>query len=158
MCVKNWNLWTRVVTKTRNGMERNGLFHSVVFQILRHEAVLYLSPNPKNFDLGIPDPKSKLFANNQNIKERYILSRSILFRVLVTAWMSLLRLRLSRLPAHYGPLLWEFLTCCKRTDIWHCSSWLYFMCTSCMAHASCHPPPPVVTSLASSFAMDSLWI
>ena len=108
MCVKNWNLWTRVVTKTQNGMEQNGLFHSVVFQILRHVAILYLSLNPENFDLSISNTKLKLFANNQKIKERSISSSSILFRVLITAPMSLLRSRLSRLLAHFGPLLWEF--------------------------------------------------
>ena len=29
-----------VVSKTRNGMERNGLFHSVLFRILLPEAIL----------------------------------------------------------------------------------------------------------------------
>ena len=51
-----------VVTKTRNGMERNGLFRSVLFRTLRLEAIQYLALNPKNFDFGIPDPKS----NNLN--------------------------------------------------------------------------------------------
>ena len=44
-----------VVTKTRNGMEQKGQFHSVVFRILRPEAIDYISLNPKNFDLGIPN-------------------------------------------------------------------------------------------------------
>ena len=48
--------------KNQNGMERNGLFHSGLFRILHHEAILYLSLNPKNFDLGIPNSKLKLFC------------------------------------------------------------------------------------------------
>ena len=50
----------RVVTKTRNGMERN--FHSILFQVLCPEAIQSLSVNLKNFNLGIPNPKSKLFC------------------------------------------------------------------------------------------------
>ena len=53
-------LW--VVTKTRNGMERNRVFRPVLFRIFRPEAIQSLSLNPKNFDLGIPNPKSKLFC------------------------------------------------------------------------------------------------
>ena len=55
-----YNNLTRVqlCTKTWNGMEQNGPFHIVLFWILRPEAILYLSLNPKNFYLGIPDPKS----------------------------------------------------------------------------------------------------
>ena len=51
-----------VVTETRNGMEQNGLFHPVLFWILRLEAIQYLSLNPKNFNLGIPNPKLKLLG------------------------------------------------------------------------------------------------
>ena len=58
---QNAELFSLVVTKTRNGMERNGLFHSVLLWILCPEAIQSLSPNPKNFDLGIPNPKLKLF-------------------------------------------------------------------------------------------------
>ena len=44
-------------------MELNGLFRSVLFRILRIEAILYLSLDPKNFNLGIPNAKLKLFIN-----------------------------------------------------------------------------------------------
>ena len=40
----------------------NGLFHPILLQILCPEAIQYLSLNPKNFDLGIPNPKSNLFC------------------------------------------------------------------------------------------------
>ena len=70
----------RVVTKTRNG-----LFHPVLFRILRLEAIQYLSLNPKNLNFGIPNPKSKLFVNNRKFTERSVPFRSIPFRVLVTA-------------------------------------------------------------------------
>ena len=66
-----------VVTKTRNGMELNRLFHPVLFQILRYEAIQSLSLNPKNFDLGIPNSKSKLFVNNQKIIDCSVLSHSV---------------------------------------------------------------------------------
>ena len=65
-----------VVTKTRNGMEQNGLFHPVLFQILRPKAIYHLSLNSKIFDLGIPNPKLKLCVNRRKIKER-----SVPFRV-----------------------------------------------------------------------------
>ena len=51
-----------VVTKTRNGVEQNGLFHPVLFRVLCPEAIYYLSLNPKNLDLGIPNSNSKLFC------------------------------------------------------------------------------------------------
>ena len=62
-------------------MKRNELFHSVLFWILRPESILYLFLDPKNFDLGIPNPKSKLFVK----KLQLISLWSILFWVLVTA-------------------------------------------------------------------------
>ena len=65
-------------------MEPNGLFLSVLFRILRLEAILNLSLNPKNFDLGTPNPKSKLFVNNRKITERSVPSHSIPFQVLAT--------------------------------------------------------------------------
>ena len=40
--------------------EWNGLFPSVLFWIIQLEAILHLLLDSKNFDLGIPDPKSKL--------------------------------------------------------------------------------------------------
>ena len=49
-----------VVTKTRNRMEWNGLFRPVLFRIFHPKAIQYVSLNPKNFDLGVPNPKSKL--------------------------------------------------------------------------------------------------
>ena len=49
-----------VLTKAWNRMERNGLFHSIIFRILLLKAIRYLSLNPKDFDLSIPKPKSKL--------------------------------------------------------------------------------------------------
>ena len=55
-----------VVAKTRNGTD----FRPVFFRILCPEAIQQLSLNPENFDLGIPNPKSKLFANNWKITER----------------------------------------------------------------------------------------
>ena len=69
------------------GTERNRLFHFVLFQILHHEAMQH-SLNLKNFDLGIPNPKSNLLLSNRKIKECSIPFRSILFRVLVTALFS----------------------------------------------------------------------
>ena len=53
----------RMVTETHDRMEQNKQFHCILFQILIPEATLYLSLDPKNFDLGIPDPKPKPFAN-----------------------------------------------------------------------------------------------
>ena len=53
-------------------MEQNGPFHSVLFWILYPEAILYLSLDPKFFDLGIPNPKSKLFANNKKSMENFV--------------------------------------------------------------------------------------
>ena len=46
-----------VVTNTQNGMERNGLFHLILFRILHPKAIQYRSLNPK-----IPNPKSKRFC------------------------------------------------------------------------------------------------
>ena len=69
-----------VVTKNRN--VRNGLFHSVLFWILDPEAIRYPSLNPKNFDLGIPNPKSKFFHKQT---ENYRAFYSIPFWVLVIA-------------------------------------------------------------------------
>ena len=60
------------VTKTRNKMEQDELFHSVLFCIVRPEAGLYLSLNPKSFDLGIPNPKLKLFVNKQKITDHSV--------------------------------------------------------------------------------------
>ena len=57
-------------------MERNGLFRHVFFRILHPEAIQCLSLNPKNFDLGIPNPKTKLFVNNRKIMERSASFRS----------------------------------------------------------------------------------
>ena len=50
----------QVVTETSN----NGTHYSisVLFQILHREAIQHLSLNPKNSNLGIPDPKWKLFC------------------------------------------------------------------------------------------------
>ena len=59
---QNAELFILVVTKTQNEMERNGLFHSILLRILCPEAIQSLSLNPKNFNLGIPDPKLKLFC------------------------------------------------------------------------------------------------
>ena len=42
-----------VVTKTQNGMERNGLFHPALLRIVHPGAIQYFSLNPNNFDLGI---------------------------------------------------------------------------------------------------------
>ena len=50
----------QVVTKTWNEIKQTIPFHS--FRILYPEAILYLSPNPKNFDLDIPNPKLKIFC------------------------------------------------------------------------------------------------
>ena len=61
-CRHIFNLFNGVVTKTRNGMKRKRVFHSVLFQILLPEAILYLSLNPKISDLGVPNPNSKLFV------------------------------------------------------------------------------------------------
>ena len=41
-------------------MEQYRVFHLVLFQILRPEAIQHLPLNPENFDLGIPNTKSKL--------------------------------------------------------------------------------------------------
>ena len=57
--------------------ERNGPFHFVLFQILHLEAIQYLSLNPKNFDLGIPNPKSELFLITRKLQS--VLSRSVPF-------------------------------------------------------------------------------
>ena len=65
-------------------MERNRLFHPVLFRILRPIAIQSLPLIPKNFDLGIPNPKSELFVNNRKITKRSIPFRSIPFQVLVT--------------------------------------------------------------------------
>ena len=46
-----------VVTKTRNRMELNGLFRSVLFRTLCLETILYPALNPKTFDFGISNPK-----------------------------------------------------------------------------------------------------
>ena len=61
-----------------NGMERNRLFYPILFQILRPEAIQYHSLNPKNFDFGIPNPKSRVFVNNRKL--RSVPSRSVPFR------------------------------------------------------------------------------
>ena len=66
-------------------MEQNELFRPVFFWILHPEAIQSLSLNPKNFGLGIPNPKLKLFVNNRNITERSAPFHSIPFRVLATA-------------------------------------------------------------------------
>ena len=65
-----------VAPKTRNGIEWNGLFHSVLFWILCPEAIQSPFLNPKNFNLGVPNPKSKLFVNNRKITECSIPFRS----------------------------------------------------------------------------------
>ena len=57
-------------------MEQNRLFHPVPFWILRPEAIQYLSLNPKIFNVGIPNPKSKLFCQQL---ENYGAIRLILF-------------------------------------------------------------------------------
>ena len=54
-------LYKNVVTKTRNG-----LFHSILFWILHPETIQYLSLDPQKFDLGIPNPKSKLLLITGN--------------------------------------------------------------------------------------------
>ena len=53
------NVLCVVVTKIRNGTDYSIPFF---FRILRPEAIQYLSLNPKTFDFGIPNPKSKLFG------------------------------------------------------------------------------------------------
>ena len=65
-------------------MERGGLFHSVLFRILRHEAILNLSLIPKNFESGVLILIRKFLISNRKITERSVPSRSIPFRVLVT--------------------------------------------------------------------------
>ena len=61
-----------VATKrVMDGWNWNGLFHSVVFRILIPKALLYLSLNPKNLDLGIPTPRN-IFVNNWKITERSV--------------------------------------------------------------------------------------
>ena len=72
-----------MVTKTQNRMERKGLFHTVLFRILLPEAIQYLSLNPENINLGIPNPKLKLLLITGKL--RSVLSCSVPFQVLVTA-------------------------------------------------------------------------
>ena len=69
-----------MVTEIRNRMEQNGLFHSFLFRILHPEAILYLSLNLKNCDLGTLTLSRNFFVNNRKIMEC-----SVLFPVLVTA-------------------------------------------------------------------------
>ena len=73
-----------MVTKTWNGTEQNRLFHFIFYQIVHPKAIQYMSLNPKNFNLGIPNPKFKHFANNRKIKEHFVLFSAIPFRILTT--------------------------------------------------------------------------
>ena len=67
-------------TKTRNGMETERTiplrFFFPRFFALKPYCI-YLPLNPKNFDLGIPNPKSKLFVNNRKITKCSVLPISV---------------------------------------------------------------------------------
>ena len=72
----NLPMQKRVMLWWLQNLEWNGLFYFVLFRILLPEAILYLSLDPKHFDLGIPNPKSKLFVNSWKITERFVPFRS----------------------------------------------------------------------------------
>ena len=59
------------------------IIHFVRFQIICPEAMQYFSLNPKNFYLGIANPKLKLYVNNRKITKRSVI-RPVPFRVLET--------------------------------------------------------------------------
>ena len=57
--------------KTQNGMEWNRLFHFVLFQIFLPKTIMYSNLDPKNLNLGIPNPKPEFLRKEPGNYEAF---------------------------------------------------------------------------------------